>query len=193
MRRLAASSLLMLFAVLSASILLSLFAGDVIRLLWEASRFFGSGAAKDDDDAVGTRWAILIAGSNRYRNYRQQADVCHAYQLLIKGGLKEENIVVFMYDDIASNEENPRPGIVINSPHGSDVYKRVPKDYTGEGKMLPSKTSWPLSLETKLLLQEAVGRLWTVVPTTISSFTMQVMGPLGCLVCPPVHTYMRMI
>ncbi|CAN1243395.1 Vacuolar-processing enzyme [Linum perenne] len=61
-----------------------------------------------------------------------QADVCHAYQLLRKGGLKDENIIVFMYDDIADNEENPRPGVVINSPHGEDVYKGVPKDYTGE-------------------------------------------------------------
>ena len=56
-----------------------------------------------------------------------QADVCHAYQLLKKGGLKDENIVVFMYDDIAFDEENPRPGVVINSPHGDDVYNGVPK------------------------------------------------------------------
>lgn len=56
-----------------------------------------------------------------------QADVCHAYQLLRKGGLKEENIIVFMYDDIALNEENPRPGVIINSPLGDDVYDGVPK------------------------------------------------------------------
>jgi hypothetical protein len=31
-----------------------------------------------------------------------QADVCHAYQILRKGGVKDENIVVFMYDDIIS-------------------------------------------------------------------------------------------
>ncbi|KAE9614175.1 hypothetical protein Lal_00016625 [Lupinus albus] len=85
-----------------------------------------------DTDGVGTRWAVLVAGSSGYGNYRHQADVCHAYQLLIKGGLKEENIVVFMYDDIAMNEMNPRPGIIINHPHGPDVYAGVPKDYTGE-------------------------------------------------------------
>ncbi|KNA12291.1 hypothetical protein SOVF_127310 [Spinacia oleracea] len=85
-----------------------------------------------DDDPIGTRWAVLIAGSNGYWNYRHQADVCHAYQVLKKGGLKDENIIVFMYDDIAYHEENPRPGIIINSPHGSDVYTGVPKDYTGE-------------------------------------------------------------
>lgn len=56
-----------------------------------------------------------------------QADVCHAYQILKRGGLKDENIVVFMYDDIAKSELNPRPGIIINHPNGSDVYAGVPK------------------------------------------------------------------
>ncbi|CAL5381774.1 unnamed protein product [Camellia sinensis] len=79
----------------------------------------------------GTRWAVLVAGSNGYENYRHQADVCHAYQLLRKGGLKDENIIVFMYDDIAFNVQNPRPGIIINRPQGEDVYEGVPKDYTG--------------------------------------------------------------
>lgn len=86
----------------------------------------------DADDVVGTRWAVLVAGSNGYGNYRHQADVCHAYQLLKRGGLKEENIIVFMYDDIADNPLNPRKGIVINHPRGPDVYKGVPKDYTRE-------------------------------------------------------------
>nr|ACJ85695.1 unknown [Medicago truncatula] len=83
-------------------------------------------------DEVGTRWAVLVAGSSGYGNYRHQADVCHAYQLLIKGGVKEENIVVFMYDDIANNELNPRPGVIINHPQGPNVYVGVPKDYTGD-------------------------------------------------------------
>ncbi|KAF5743206.1 vacuolar processing enzyme a [Tripterygium wilfordii] len=108
--------------------------GDVLRLPSETSRFFRAGGAADDanDDSTGTRWAVLIAGSNGYWNYRHQADVCHSYQLLRKGGLKEENIIVFMYDDIAYNEENPRPGVIINNPKGGDVYEGVPKDYTGE-------------------------------------------------------------
>ncbi|KAG4171566.1 hypothetical protein ERO13_A12G217900v2 [Gossypium hirsutum] len=88
--------------------------------------------SEKDDQQLGTRWAVLVAGSSGYGNYRHQADVCHAYQLLRKGGLKEENIIVFMYDDIAMNELNPRPGIIINHPQGDDVYAGVPKDYTGE-------------------------------------------------------------
>lgn len=107
-----------------------------IKLPSEITDFFHAGKEEisggDDDTVVGTRWAVLLAGSNGYWNYRHQADVCHAYQILKKGGLKDENIIVFMYDDIAYNEENPRPGVIINSPHGSDVYKGVPKDYTGD-------------------------------------------------------------
>ncbi|CAL0323251.1 unnamed protein product [Lupinus luteus] len=80
----------------------------------------------------GKRWAILVAGSKDYENYRHQADVCHAYQILKKGGLKDENIIVFMYDDIAFHEENPRPGVIINKPNGPNVYEGVPKDYIGD-------------------------------------------------------------
>jgi legumain len=61
----------------------------------------------------------------------RQADVCHAYQILKRGGLKEENIVVFMYDDIANSPENPRPGVIINHPKGKDVYAGVPKVSSG--------------------------------------------------------------
>ncbi|CAN4114375.1 unnamed protein product [Withania somnifera] len=84
------------------------------------------------EETLGTKWAVLVAGSNGWWNYRHQVDVCHAYQLLKKGCLKDENIIVFMYDDIANNTENPRPGVIINNPHGQDVYKGVPKDYVGE-------------------------------------------------------------
>ncbi|KAF3613740.1 Vacuolar-processing enzyme [Capsicum annuum] len=84
------------------------------------------------DETVGTKWAVLVAGSHGWWNYRHQADVCHAYQILKKGGLKDENIIVFMYDDIANNTMNPRPGVIINNPHGQNVYKGVPKDYVGK-------------------------------------------------------------
>ncbi|KAH7564816.1 hypothetical protein ACOSQ2_021757 [Xanthoceras sorbifolium] len=85
-----------------------------------------------ESEETGKKWAVLVAGSVSWQNYRHQADVCHAYQILKKGGLKDENIIVFMYDDIAFAEENPRPGIIVNKPYGPDVYFGVPKDYIGE-------------------------------------------------------------
>ncbi|CAH9074320.1 unnamed protein product [Cuscuta europaea] len=124
----AAALLILMFSIIAASD-----ARSFLKLPSDAARFFRPAAEESRGaDPVGTRWAVLLAGSNGYWNYRHQADICHAYQLLKKGGLKDENIVVFMYDDIAHNEENPRKGIIINSPHGGDVYQGVPKDYTGD-------------------------------------------------------------
>lgn len=77
-------------------------------------------------------WALLVAGSRTWANYRHQADVYHAYQILKRNGIPDENIVVMHYDDVAYAVENPHPGRVINSPDGPDVYAGVPKDYVGE-------------------------------------------------------------
>ncbi|XP_028398657.1 legumain-like [Dendronephthya gigantea] len=77
-------------------------------------------------------WGLLIAGSNTWDNYRHQADICHAYQILHRNQIPDENIVVMMYDDIAQNPANPTPGKIINKPNGPDVYHGVPKDYTGK-------------------------------------------------------------
>ncbi|KAK8775822.1 hypothetical protein V5799_030833 [Amblyomma americanum] len=76
------------------------------------------------------RWAILVAGSKTYKNYRHQADVCHAYQVLHRHGVPDRRIVVMMYDDIAKDPQNPDKRRLYNRPDGPDVYKGVPKDYT---------------------------------------------------------------
>ncbi len=48
-----------------------------------------------------------------------------AYQLLLHGGVKPENIITMMYNDIAHNEENPHRGKIFNKPGGKDVYAGV--------------------------------------------------------------------
>ena len=55
-------------------------------------------------------WAVLVAGSNGYYNYRHQADICHAYHILRRNGIPDERIIVMMYDDIANNTNNPTQG-----------------------------------------------------------------------------------
>ncbi|CAF1101684.1 unnamed protein product, partial [Adineta steineri] len=77
-------------------------------------------------------WAVLVAGSSEWMNYRHQADVCHAYQILHKNGIPDSNIIVMMYDDLAHHWRNPTKGIIINHPKGEDVYHGVPHDYTGK-------------------------------------------------------------
>ncbi|KRX10724.1 hypothetical protein PPERSA_03782 [Pseudocohnilembus persalinus] len=81
-------------------------------------------------------FAFLAAGSKGYINYRHQADVCHAYQILIKNGFKEENIIVMAYDDVANNWQNPYKGTLYNKPSRPDrpdenVYEGCNIDYWG--------------------------------------------------------------
>ncbi|KAI8474624.1 MAG: peptidase C13 family-domain-containing protein [Monoraphidium minutum] len=84
-----------------------------------------------DDPTVKAHWAVLVAGSNGWGNYRHQADVYHAYQVLRKGGLLPQRMVVLAYDDIAGHTMNPLPGRVYNRPGGPDVYEGVAIDYRG--------------------------------------------------------------
>ncbi|KAF6216780.1 hypothetical protein GE061_001130 [Apolygus lucorum] len=77
-------------------------------------------------------WALLVAGSNGYYNYRHQADVCHSYHVMINEGIPANRIIVMMYDDIAYNSDNPTPGVIINEPNGTNVYAGVKIDYKGE-------------------------------------------------------------
>jgi len=77
----------------------------------------------------GDLWVLLVAGSNGWFNYRHQADVCHAYQIVHAHGVPDDHIIVMMYDDLAYNKENPTPGKLINQPNGTDVYHGVVKDY----------------------------------------------------------------
>ncbi|XP_029806522.1 legumain [Suricata suricatta] len=106
-------------------------------MIWEGavllSVVLGIGAVPiDDPEDGGKHWVVIVAGSNGWYNYRHQADACHAYQIVHRNGIPDEQIIVMMYDDIANSEDNPTPGIVINRPNGSDVYAGVLKDYTGE-------------------------------------------------------------
>jgi legumain len=86
--------------------------------------------------ASAANWAVIIAGSKGYGNYRHQADACHAYQVVKRNGVPESNIVLMMYDDVANAKENPFPGKLFNKPtaageEGVDVYKGCKADYTG--------------------------------------------------------------
>ena len=77
-------------------------------------------------------WAVLVAGSNGYWNYRHQSDVFHAYHVLIDHGMDPDHIIVMAYDDIANDSDNPIPGKVFNWPDGTDVYQGVKIDYKGD-------------------------------------------------------------
>lgn len=76
-------------------------------------------------------WAVIVAGSDGYWNYRHQADTCHAYHIMKKNGIPDDHIIHFAKDDIASNSRNPFPGKIYNKPNGQDVYEGCQIDYKG--------------------------------------------------------------
>ena len=80
-----------------------------------------------------SQWAVLVAGSNGYWNYRHQADLCHAYLLLVGQGIPQEHIIVLSANDVADNLINPFPGHLYNSPgtNPPDVFPGCRVDYNG--------------------------------------------------------------
>jgi legumain len=105
--------------------------GDASVLKFEPEDGLKREGVEPTQTATGAHWALIVAGSNGYDNYRHQSDACHAFQIMKKNGIPEENIVLMMYDDIANNEENPTPGVVINHPNGPNVYDGIKIDYKG--------------------------------------------------------------
>ena len=84
--------------------------------------------------AAAENWAVLVAGSNGFWNYRHQADVAHAYQIMRRGGIPADHIITMMYNDVPFDEENPFPGELYNHPgnESPNVYEGVVVDYEGE-------------------------------------------------------------
>jgi legumain len=76
-------------------------------------------------------WAILVAGSKGFYNYRHQADICHAYHIMLNNGIPADQIIVMSYDDVATSSSNPYPGQLFNKPDGEDVRAGCVIDYDG--------------------------------------------------------------
>lgn len=78
---------------------------------------------------LGERWALLVAASTGWSDYRHQADVLHMYQILKSRGYDDDHIVLIMEDDLAYHKANPHPGSVSVSLAGDNLYHDVTIDY----------------------------------------------------------------
>ena len=74
-------------------------------------------------------WALLVAASAGWSNYRHQADVMAVYQQLKRSGFTDDRIILIAEDDIADHEMNPEPGVMRISYGGENVYEDVEVDY----------------------------------------------------------------
>lgn len=79
--------------------------------------------------ALDDRWALLIAASKGWANYRFQADVFAMYQLLKQHGYDDDHIVLICEDDVARHANNPHQGELRISDTEANVYDRAAIDY----------------------------------------------------------------
>ena len=75
------------------------------------------------------RYAVVMATSTGWDNYRHQADALDVYRMLKKAGYPDDHIVLITEDDLAYNPENPHPGVVHVLPDGENLYPGVVNDY----------------------------------------------------------------
>ncbi|MGE3792993.1 MAG: C13 family peptidase [Dehalococcoidia bacterium] len=74
-------------------------------------------------------WAVLIAASVGWENYRHQADVLAFYQTLRAQGVPDDRIILVMDRTVAGNSLNPEPGVIRNESGGPNLLADVQVDY----------------------------------------------------------------
>ena len=74
-------------------------------------------------------YAVLVAASEGWQNYRHQADVLGMYHYLKGMGYDDDHIILIMADDIAHNERNPLKGVIRRELDGENLYEDVHIDY----------------------------------------------------------------
>ena len=74
-----------------------------------------------------SNWALLMASSSGWSNYRHQADVLAIYQQLKESGYTDDHIVLIVEDDIARNPSNPNNGVIRVTPNGDTMFMRAPR------------------------------------------------------------------
>lgn len=79
--------------------------------------------------SISGNFAVLMATSKGWDNYRHQADVLHTYQLLKRNGFDDEHIILILADDLANSTSNGLPGVIRNEPGGNNLYENVVVDY----------------------------------------------------------------
>ena len=102
-------------------------------------------------------WALLVASSKEWTNYRHQADVLAIYQQLRQAGYTDDRIILIVEDDIADNVSNPNKGVIQVTIGGNNVYENVEIDYRMS------------SLKAKDILAILNGEKSETLPTVIES------------------------
>ncbi|MBA4370621.1 MAG: hypothetical protein C0418_03465 [Coriobacteriaceae bacterium] len=97
----------------------------------EHSELATRGVAAFVPGAKGDSWAVVVATSKGWENYRHQADALAVYDTLKRNGFGDERIILLTADDVPESAQNPRTGDVHNSVGGRNLRKGAVVDYAG--------------------------------------------------------------
>lgn len=125
---------------------------------WKAQQMQEFDNDNDDEKklpALDQRWALLVATSSGWENYRHQADVLNMYQILRQNGYDDSHIVLIIEDDLTQNPSNPTPGVIRSRIGGENVRQDAVIDYH-TSQLLPSDL-------TDILLGKSSDRLPEVI------------------------------
>lgn len=79
--------------------------------------------------------AVIVSSSRYWFNYRHVTNALSIYQLLKRGGISDNNIILMLADDIPCNMRNPFRGKIFsrgaNGGMGDDLMEGVEIDYSG--------------------------------------------------------------
>uniref|UniRef100_A0A383VMD2 GPI-anchor transamidase n=1 Tax=Tetradesmus obliquus TaxID=3088 RepID=A0A383VMD2_TETOB len=80
-----------------------------------------------------SNWAVLVATSKYWYNYRHIANALSFYRTVKRLGIPDSNIILMLAEDVACNPRNAYPGQVFNDEsHRLNVYgSNVEVDYRG--------------------------------------------------------------
>lgn len=74
-------------------------------------------------------YAVIVAASTGWANYRHQSDALDVYQMLRHYGYDDDHIILIMEDDIAADYRNITSGEMRVEPNGPNLYENVTVDY----------------------------------------------------------------
>ena len=123
------------------------------------------------------QWAVIVAASTGWANYRHQADALYIYQLLRKNGFPDDHIILILADDIVNHKRNKRPGEIIARFDGENLYTDdIEIDYLVEeltaedvSKIMQGKSLALENRETLRLTHPHLAESPTILESTFSS------------------------
>lgn len=123
------------------------------------------GAGSIQYEPLTAQYAVLVQGSEGFKNYRHQADVLSVYQLLRRGGFDDDHIILIIDEALANSSDNPEKGVIRAAMYAPDLlggtdaamgYPKAVVDYD-------AATLTPADISS-ILLGEQSDRLPTVLP-----------------------------